>query len=168
MGGFLWSCNNNPDAGKNAKLTQQQIAEDAIKTWMLDSPDYPHYKPIVFGDITPRFEKTSSTLQLSIEISEEESKPLDEQNQPMLDSLKHELNKHKTDLLGYLVAHKFQLRNMAGDPIQKELLFFLDTTLTIASAVSPEAFDFILDEKVFFKLDDSNTDSTLLIDQPIF
>jgi hypothetical protein len=42
---------------------------------------------------------------------------------------------------------------MAGETINRELLFFLDTTLKVASALPPESFDYILDEKVFFRPD---------------
>ena len=65
------------DKRKETKpITKQQIAEDAIKTWMINSKEYPQYKPIVFGDITPRYEKSSRTLQLSVEIGDEEAKAL--------------------------------------------------------------------------------------------
>lgn len=145
----------------NKIITKQQIAEDAIKKWMISSKDYPHYKPIVFGDLTPRYEKSASTLQLSILIGEEEAKPNKERNTLRLDSLKNELNKYKGYLLGYIIPHKFQEKNIAGETLSQELLFFLDTTLTVASALSPESFDYILDEKVFFRLDSILVEETI-------
>jgi len=155
------SCQREKDQAKKP-ITKQQIAEDAIKTWMINSKEYPHYKPIVFGDLTPRYEKSSRTLQLSIEIGDEEAKTQAEQNEQRLDSLKNELNKYQGDLLGYIIPHKFQEKNIAGETLSRELLFFLDTTLRVASALSPESFDYILDEKVFFRLDSVFEEDTII------
>jgi hypothetical protein len=140
------------DEGSHA-YTKQEIAEDAIKSWMLTSKEYPHYKPVVFGDLAPRYEKSNRTLLLTIQIAEEEILSQANGDKQKLDSLKNEIEKYKGDLLGYLIPHKFTEKNLAGETLTKELLFFLDTTLRIASVLSPESFDFIMDERVFFRLD---------------
>ena len=146
------SCKNKPLEVKIPQ-TKQEIAEDTIKIWMIRSNEYPHYKPIVFGDLTPHYYKSSSTLQLSIQIADEiEASNLSE-DKHTLDSLYAEIAKYKGDFLGYLIPHKFQETNIAGETINCELLFFLDTTLRITSALPPESFDYILDERVFFRPD---------------
>ncbi len=135
--------------------TKQQKAEEAIKSWMQNSKDYAYYKPVVFGDLSPRYEKTDLTLQLSIEIGEEEVISKETGNTQKLDSLRNLMEKYKGNLLGYILPHKFQETNLAGETLNRELLFFLDTTFRVASALTPESFDYILDEKVFFRPDSS-------------
>ena len=148
------ACNTNSQPAQDDKVgTQQEIAEEAIKEWMIKTNEYPHYKPVVFGDLTPRYEMSSRTLPISIEIANEEELSKTTGDTRKLDSLKAEIAKYKGDLLGYLLPHKFQEVNMAGETINRELLFFLDTTLNVASALPPESFDYILDEKVFFRPD---------------
>lgn len=160
---FIVSCQRVAETS-NKNITKQQIAEDAIKNWMISGQEYPHYKPIVFGDLTPRYEKSASTLNLSILIGEEEDKSDEERNVQRLDSLRNELNKHTGYLLGYIIPHKFQEKNIAGETLTQELLFFLDTALRIASAISPESFDYILDEKVFFRLDSAFVEETISLE----
>jgi len=148
------SCNGVRQPEQKAPIVvKQEIAEEAVKAWMIKSNEYPHYKPIVFGDLTPRYERSSRTLQLTIEIANEEAITATADNKHKLDSLKTEIAKYKADMLGYLLPHKFQEQNMAGEIINRELLFFLDTSLRVASALPPESFDYILDEKVFFRPD---------------
>lgn len=155
------SCQRTSETSQQ-NITKQQIAEDAIKNWMISGQNYPHYKPIVFGDLTPRYEKSASTtLNLSILIAQEEDKSDKERNAPRLDSLKNELNKQKGYLLGYIIPHKFQEKNIAGETLSQELLFFLDTALRVASALSPESFDYILDEEVFYRLDSIFVEETI-------
>lgn len=149
-------CKSPKTQDESIAPSKQQKAEDAIRNWMLNSKDYPHYKPIVFGDITPRYEKTHRTLQLSIQIGEEEELAKQTGETHKLDSLRTIMEKHKGELLGYIIAHKFQETNLAGENITKELLFFIDTSFRVASALTPESFDYILDEKVFFRLDSVN------------
>jgi hypothetical protein len=151
---ILFGCNGvEKQVQQNKIVDKQEIAEEAVKTWMIQSNEYPHYKPVVFGDLTPRYERSSRTLQLTIEIANEEAISKTNGNKQRLDSLKSEIAKYRNDLLGYLLPHKFQELNMAGETINRELLFFLDTTLKVASALPPESFDYILDEKVFFRPD---------------
>lgn len=146
------NCKNKPAEVKILR-TKQEIAEDNIKTWMIKSNEYPHYKPIVFGDLNPHYYKSSKTLHLSIEIADEVEASKLSANKHTLDSLYTEISKYKGDFLGYLIPHKFQETNIAGETINLELLFFLDTTLRITSALPPESFDYILDERVFFRPD---------------
>lgn len=151
---ILFGCNGGGEQVQQDKIVdKQEIAEEAVKTWMIQSNEYPHYKPVVFGDLTPRYERSSRTLQLTIEIANEEAISNASGDKQRLDSLKSEIAKYRKDLLGYLLPHKFQELNMAGETINRELLFFLDTTLSVASALPPESFDYILDEKVFFRPD---------------
>lgn len=139
-------------------LTKQQRAEDAIKEWMFKSNEYPHYKPIVFGDLTPRYERSNRTLQLLIQIGEEEARSKETGNTERLDSLRAIMERNKGNLLGYILPHKFQEKNLGGETLNQELLFFLDTSLRVASVMEPESFDHILDETVFYELDpDSDT-----------
>jgi hypothetical protein len=148
------SCNGVRQPEQKAPIVaKQEMAEEAVKAWMIKSNEYPHYKPVVFGDLTPRYERSSRTLQLAIEIANEEALTATADNKHKLDSLKAEIAKYKADMLGYLLPHKFQEQNMAGEIINRELLFFLDTSLRVASALPPESFDYILDEKVFFRPD---------------
>lgn len=152
---FFYGCagGDSQQVKEEREAAKQEIAEEAVKAWMIKSNDYPHYKPVVFGDLTPRYEKSTRTLQLSIEIANEEAIRNTADNKHKLDSLKAEIAKYKSDMLGYLLPHKFQEQNMAGEIINRELLFFLDTSLRVASALPPESFDYILDEKVFFRPD---------------
>ncbi|HOP05352.1 MAG TPA: hypothetical protein PL017_13120 [Tenuifilaceae bacterium] len=131
--------------------TKQQRAEDAIKNWMLKSNDHPHYAPVVFGDVTPRFEQTNRSFQLSMLIAEEES--LNPDGSAKLDSLKMLQNENPGNLLGYIVLHKYTTKNIAGETISNENLFFLDTAFRVASVLNPESFDMILNEKTFYRLD---------------
>jgi hypothetical protein len=156
LSAFVISCKSPNKSDTKPIQTKQEKAEDAIRTWIQKSNEYPHYKPIVFGELTPRYQRSDRTLNLSIQISEEEEAIKKSGNRQRLDSLKLELEKHKADMLGYLLPHKFQEKNMAGEKITRELLFFLDTSLRVASALTPESFDHILDEKVFFKLDSAH------------
>jgi hypothetical protein len=150
---FAVSCKGPKTKEDEHTFTKQEIAEEAIRSWMLNSNEHPHYKPVVFGDITPRYEKSNRTLQLSIQISEEQARSITTGNTEKLDSLMTEIEKYRGDLLGYLIPHKFAEKNLAGETLTKELLFFLDTALRVASVLSPESFDYIMDEKVFFRLD---------------
>lgn len=147
------SCKESRTKEADFTPTKQQMAEDAIKQWMQKSQDYAYYKPVVFGDLSPRYEKTDRTLQLSILISEEEALSKETGKTHKLDSLKNLLDSNKGNLLGYIIPHKFQEKNIAGETLNKELLFFLDTSFRVASALTPESFDYILDEKVFFRPD---------------
>ncbi|MFP4555694.1 MAG: hypothetical protein ACLFNU_02380 [Bacteroidales bacterium] len=149
---FIAGCKSQK-SDKDQTLTKQHKAEDAIKEWMLKSNEFPHYKPIVFGDLTPRYERSSRTLQLSTQISEEEARSKETGDTEELDSLRAIMERSKGNLLGYILPHKFQETNLAGETLNQELLFFLDTSLRVASVMEPESFDHILDENVFFELD---------------
>lgn len=131
--------------------THQQRAEDAIKSWMLNSNEHPHYKPVVFGEITPRYERTDRVFQISMLVQEEMAKS--PEGSARLDSLKKLQNTNQGNLLGYIILHKYSTKNMAGEIINNESLFFLDTAFRVASVLNPESFDMILNEKPFYKLD---------------
>jgi hypothetical protein len=131
--------------------TKQQKAEDAIKSWMLKSNEYPYYKPIVFGELTPRYERTDRVFQISMLVQEEMAKS--PEGSARLDSLKNLQNQDQGNLLGYIILHKYSTKNMAGEIINNENLFFLDSSFRVASVLNPESFDMILNEKPFYKLD---------------
>lgn len=142
------------DSGQSKSITSKQgKAEDAIRAWMQSSNEYPKYKPIVFGELTPRYHQSSITVSLVHLLEMEKAKEKGEASPKLIDSLELEIEKHQKILLGYLLPHRYEKTNIAGEVFQEELLFFLDTSLRVASALSPESFDFILDEKVFFQLD---------------
>jgi hypothetical protein len=152
----LFSCKGPKQDSNEFTPTKQQKAEDAIKSWMFENNEYPHYKPIVFGDINARYERSDRTLQLMTMIEQEEALSKEEGNTEKLDSLKTLLNSNLGELLGYIMLHKFQSADLAGEPLEMECLFFLDTTFRVASVLSPESFDLILTEKVFFRIDPEN------------
>lgn len=145
-------CHQDSSQSKSI-ISNQGKAEDAIKAWMQSSNEYPKYKPIVFGELTPRYQQSSITLPLVHRLEMEKAKEKSEINQRLIDSLEIEIERHQVVLLGYLLPHRYEKTNIAGEIFQEELLFFLDTSLRVASALSPESFDFILDERVFFQLD---------------
>lgn len=146
-----FSCKNPQKFDDKFVPSKQQRAEDAIKGWMLKNNENPHYKPIVFGDITPRYERTDRTFQLATLVEEELVRS--PQGSQKLDSLKNLQSQDKGNLLGYIVLHKYSTTNMAGETFNIENLFFLDTAYRVASVLNPESFDMILNERPFYRLD---------------
>ena len=158
-------CVQKESKQEDFKPSKQQRAEDAIKEWMLSNKEYSHYKPIVFGDLTPRYHRKSNrSLNLAIQIGEEEAISKETGDTKKLDSLRHEIEKDGGSILGYIIPHKFQETNLAGEVLSRELLFFLDTNLRVASALRPESFDHILDESVFYRLESEQSDTTDILD----
>lgn len=152
---IIFSCKSTT-TDQPAKLNNQQKAEDAINSWMLENVEYPHYRPIVFGDLTARYERTNKSFQLATQIYEQEIIIKETGDTRQLDSLKRVLESNKGNLLGYIMLHKFQTTNLAGEVQTIERLFFLDSTLCVASELSPESFDLIMTEKVFYRIDPEN------------
>lgn len=150
------ACKSPKPSDNEFTPTKQHKAEDAIRVWMLDNKDYGHYKPIVFGDINSRYERSDRTVQLLSLIDQEEQISVETGNYAKVDSLKVLLENNKGLLLGYIMLHKFESTNLAGETTTKECLFFLDTTLRVASVLSPESFDMIMTEKLFYRLDPEN------------
>jgi len=150
------SCKGPQQEESKFTPTKQQKAEDAIKGWMFENNEYPHYKPIVFGDINARYEKSDRTLQIMTMIDEAEAEGKESGNTERVDSLRKILDKNLGNLLGYILLHKFQSINLAGEIVTIEYLFFLDSTFRVASVLSPESFDMIMTEKVFYQLDPEN------------
>ena len=146
-------CKDTTPAKKEFLPTDQQKAEDAIKNWMLTNNDYPHYKPIVFGELTARFERSDRSLQISTLIYEQEAISEKTGDTHKLDSLRSLLNSNRGRPLGFIILHKYQTTNLAGEVNTDECLVFLDTTLRVASVLSPESFDLIMTEEVFYRLD---------------
>ncbi len=147
----LLGCKGGKTEAENPLSEKQEIAEEAIKAWIIRTNEYPHYKPVVFGELSARYARNSRTLPLLVAIMNNEDSL---QDKSRADSLKRELDHIEGSLLGYLLVHKFQDLNIAGETLHHELLFFLDTNLRVASALPPESFDHILDERIFFRPDE--------------
>ena len=143
-------CNHTKRENENPLKEKQEIAEEAITSWIINTNEYLDYKPVVFGEISARYVRNSHTLPLLLALYN--AKDLG-QDKSKVDSLSRQLASIEGSLLGYLLVHKFQDVNIAGETISHELLFFLDTNLHVASALPPESFDHILDERVFFRPD---------------
>ena len=152
---FLLSCSSNKPATTDEKVV---LAKESITKWVENNAsDYPHYKSIEFGELVPRYERTDRTLQLNDLIAQEQAKS--EINQKKLDSLKTLLESNKGLLMGYTIIHKYQTTNLAGEVINNELLFFLDSTFRVASILDPESYDLSLDPKSLFKPETEMKDS---------
>lgn len=145
-----YSCSVKEKQDKKPSLELK--ASESITNWMTDNPDeYPMYKSLAFGELTPRYERTDRTLQLNDLIENEKSKEV--VNQKKLDSLLNLLESNKGLLMGYTILHKYQITNVAGETIENECLFFLDSTFRIASILNPDSYDLILDPKIIFRPD---------------
>jgi hypothetical protein len=70
-----------------------------------------------------------------------------------LDSLKNIQQNNMGNLMGYIILHKYETSNIAGEKFANESLFFLDTVFRVATVLNPEAFDQILIERHVFRLD---------------
>ena len=145
------SCSNAPKK-KVDNSTLQEKAKVSINSWVRKHPEeYKKYKPISFDDFTARYERTELTHYLTDRIEEEQAKPVI--NKHVLDSLKSLLENNKGLLMGYTIIHKYHTKNVAGEIIKHEELVFLDTTFRVATILSPDAYDMILDQKIIFRPD---------------
>jgi len=134
------------------------LAKESIAYWVENNADeYPYYKLVEFGDVTPRYLRTDRTIQLNDLIAQEQAKA--EVDQKKLDSLNNLLESNKGLLMGYTIIHKYQTTNLAGEVLNNELLFFLDSTFRVASILDPEAFDLSLDPKSLFEFEQETKDS---------
>jgi hypothetical protein len=145
------SCNQKPKDEQQSKNTKQDLAVSAIEKWMQGNTDYEGYKPIEFGEINPRFERTARSMQLESLIYEEIA--LNPNGSEKLDSLKNIQQNNMGNLMGYIILHKYETSNIAGEKFANESLFFLDTVFRVATVLNPEAFDQILIERHVFRLD---------------
>lgn len=152
---FQLSCSNASSVADKKPVSialLQEKAKVSINSWVRKHPeDFVKYKPIAFEDFTARYERTELTHYLSDRIEEEKAKSAI--NQHRLDSLKALLDKNKGILMGYTIVHKYQTKNLAGEVLKHEDLVFLDTTFHVATILSPDAYDMILDLKLIFKQD---------------
>jgi len=147
---ILSSCNDP----SNKKISETPLvkAKESIFKWMDNNQkEYPKYQSVEFGEITARYERTERTAQLNDLIEQERVKP--EVNQQKLDSLIDLLTKNKGLLLGYTLQHKYKTTTDAGEIIDHESLFFLDSSFRVATILNPDAYDMILDEKLIFRPD---------------
>ncbi len=147
----LASCTQRAKDEQQSKNTKQEIAVTAIEEWMQGNTDYEGYKPIEFGEINPRFERTARSMQLASLIEEELA--LNPDGSEKLDSLKNIQQSNMGNLMGYIVLHKYETSNISGEKFVNESLFFLDTAFRVATVLNPEAFDQILIERHVFRLD---------------
>jgi hypothetical protein len=145
-----WSCKQSPHE-KQAQDTKQATAVKAIEKWMQGNSDYEVYKPLEFGEVNPRFERTARSMQIEGFIEEEFA--LHPEGSKKLDSLKSLKMRNMGNLMGYIVLHKYETSNIAGEKLQNESLFFLDTAFRVATVLKPDAFDQILIERHIFRLD---------------
>lgn len=131
-------------------------AEESINNWMgTKTTDYPAYKSVSFGDLTPRYQKSNRTYQLHTLIEIEKSKQ--NPNQNTLDSLENLLNSNRGEFLGYTIVHKYQTESVAGEIIENENLFFLDSLFRIITILNADAYDQIMDEKLIFRQEEADT-----------
>ncbi|MGE0077379.1 MAG: hypothetical protein AB7S48_05920 [Bacteroidales bacterium] len=141
------SCNKS---SKNGNKTSTAKAQESINAWMVSKiNEYPNYKPVGFGELTPRYQKSNRTYQLYNLIEEEKSKSTP--NKKTIDSLENLLNSNKGEFLGYTIMHKYQTKSMAGETVENENLFFLDSLYRIITILNSDAYDQIMDEKLIFR-----------------
>ncbi len=141
------SCNKS---SKNDKKSNTEKAKESINGWMINkTSEYPNYKSVEFGELTPRFQKSNRTYQLYNLIEEEKSKATPNQN--TIDSLETLLNSNMGEFLGYTMIHKYNTKSIAGEVIENENLFFLDSLFRIITILNADAYDQIMDEKLIFR-----------------
>lgn len=140
-----------PKDEQQFKNTKQDRAVSAIEKWMQGNTDYEGYKSIEFGELNPRFERTARSMQVESLIEEELA--INPNGSEKLDSLKNIQQNNMGNLMGYMVLHKYETSNNAGEKFVNESLFFLDTVFRVATVLNPEAFEQILIERHVFRLD---------------
>ncbi|HPD94668.1 MAG TPA: hypothetical protein PLA24_02140 [Tenuifilaceae bacterium] len=150
----LLSCGHN---------SQNNSPEEKVKTnitnWIKSRPsEYNEYQPINFGPLTARYRKDSRTIQLYSLLEDEKNKT--NPNQDIIDSLQNLLKKTPGTLLGYTITHKYQTKNVAGETITSENLFFLDSLYRIVTILNEDAYDQIMDEELFFRPEKSDSTKT--------
>lgn len=149
---FQLSCKNAAEKKPTDISVLQEKAKVSINNWVRKHPEeFVKYKPIAFEGFTARYERTELTHYLSDKVEEELAKPVI--NKHRVDSLKTLLEKNKGILMGYTILHKYHTKNIAGEVIKHEDLVFLDTTFHVATILSPDAYDMIMDLKLIFKPD---------------
>lgn len=150
----LTSCSKS---SKPDQKTPTDKAKENINGWMMSkTSEYPSYKSIGFGELTPRYQKSNRTYQLYNLIEQEKAKSTPNKN--TIDSLENLLNSNKGEFLGYTITHKYYIKSIAGETIENENLFFLDSLFRIITILNADAYDQIMDEKLIFRQE--ATDST--------
>lgn len=144
---IVFSCNKS---SKKEEKSHTEKATESISGWMVSKTnEYPDYKSVEFGELTPRFQKSNRTYQLYNLIEEEKSK--ETPNQKTIDSLETLLNSNMGEFLGYTIIHKYNTKSVAGETILNENLFFLDSLFRIITILNADAYDQIMDEKLIFR-----------------
>ncbi len=145
---LLISCETKIEK-KPANISLQEKAKVSISNWVRKHPnEYKKYKPISFEDFTTRYERTEMTNYLSDRIEMEQAKKV--KNKHVIDSLKTLLEKNKGLLMGYTIIHKYQTKTSEREVVKHEELVFLDSMFRVATILSPDAYDMILDQKIIF------------------
>lgn len=143
----LLACNTSSQ--KN-EATPTDKAQKSIDNWMASKPtEYPNYKAIDFGELTPRYQRSNKTYHLYNLIEEEKAKS--NPSQEKLDSLSNLLEQNKGEFLGYTILHKYLIKNNTGEIIESENLFFLDSVFRIITILNADAYDQIMNEKLIFR-----------------
>ena len=144
---IIFACNT---VSKKDNASPSDKAKESINGWMASKTnDYPNYKSVRFGELTPRYQRNSRTYQLYNLIEEEKAKSIP--NQQTVDSLQRLLNSNKGEFLGYTIIHYYQTKSVAGEIIENENLFFLDSLFRIITILNADAYDQIMDEKLIFR-----------------
>lgn len=143
----LSACNTS---SKKSEATPSDKAKESIDKWMGSKPsEYPNYKPVDFGELTPRYQRSNKTYHLYNLIEEEKAKA--NPSQERLDSLSDLLDQNKGEFLGYTILHKYLIKNNTGEIIENENLFFLDSVFRIITILNADAYDQIMNEKLIFR-----------------
>lgn len=150
---IIVACNKT---SKKEEKSSTEKATESINGWMVSKTnEYPNYKAIEYGELTPRYQESNRTYQLYNLIEEEKSKQ--NPNTNTIDSLENLLNSNKGEFLGYTMIHKYQTKSVAGELIENENLFFLDSLFRIITILNADAYDQIMDEKLIFRQELSDT-----------
>jgi len=143
---MLLSCKSET---KKEPMDSTQKALVTIQKWVENhSSDYPHYTPMEFGALTPRYKFNSRTHQILSSLEEEKTK--DTPNWRLIDSLQLLLDENKTDLLGYTIVHRFTTKALNGEVSEEEKIFFLDTLYRMVTVLNADSWDLIMDKELFF------------------
>ncbi len=146
------SCKSN----KTGEQSPSDKAQENIRAWLASKPiDYPGYNPVAFGELTSRYQQSNRTFQLNNLIEAEKSKP--QPNPTSIDSLENLLKMNKGEFLGYTILHKYTTQSVAGETVENENLFFLDSLFRIITILNADAYDQIMDEKLIFRQESVDT-----------
>src|SRR5690554_3310250 len=99
---FIVGCKVSQKEVEKPLKEKQEIAEEAITAWIINTNEYLYYKPVVFGELSARYVRNNQTLPLLAELTSVVDSLQDEVK---ADSLRRELKRIEGGLLGYLLVH---------------------------------------------------------------